>query len=549
MAEAAKTPLTPAYDHGKKEILLFWACFIALIATAFGFIVRALIIDAWGTEFGFSATQKGELFGVGLWPFAISIILFSLVIDRIGYGTAMAFAFVCHVVSAIVTIMGPRYFDPYWSLYVGTFIVALGNGTVEAVINPVVATLFVREKTKYLNMLHAGWPGGLVIGGIIAIAMGSGGIIETLVGHAISWEWKVALILLPTILYGVMMVFCKFPVSERVAAGVSYKDMLKEFGALGAYIVSALIILEVSRILAERGFIYQDWTEGARFATGLGIALIPALAFGAYVRDLGRPLFVFMLLIMIPLATTELGTDSWITSLMEPEMLKVGRAAGWVLVYTSLIMMVLRFQAGPIVHKLSPLGLLAASATVAGIGLVLLSRAEGLLFIFVSATIYGFGKTFFWPTMLGVVAEQSPKGGALTLNATGGVGMLGVGVVGAVFLGYIQDTAIERALKDKQEVYSAVVEEKTWVFGKLQAVNEKKVESLPEAQRVEVASIAADAKQNALATVAIFPGIMLVCYLILIGYFKAKGGYEAEVLVGHAAHDEEFTGGVEGPVE
>ncbi len=527
-----------ATTHGKNEFLLFWACFVALVATAFGFIVRALIIDSWGTEFGFSATQKGEIFGVGLWPFAISIILFSLVIDRIGYGTAMVFAFVCHVVSAIVTIVAPKYFDPYWSLYIGTFIVALGNGTVEAVINPVVATLFAREKTKWLNVLHAGWPGGLVIGGIITIAMGKGGLITGLAGQTIGWEFKVGLILLPTIIYGALMLMCKFPVSERVAAGVSYADMLREFGMGGALIVSFLVFSEVGRVFGWPQYLTND------------LIIFITLAFGLFVGGaLGRPLFIFMLLIMVPLATTELGTDSWITSLMEPEMEKIGRAAGWVLVYTSFIMMVLRFFAGPIVHKLSPLGLLAASALIACIGLIFLSRAEGLIIIFAAATVYGFGKTFFWPTMLGVVAEQSPKGGALTLNATGGVGMLGVGVVGAVFLGYIQDTAIEGALQSNPEIHARVVEEKTWVFGKLEAVNERKVESLPQEQRQVVADNAARAKQKALSTVAIFPGIMLVCYLILIGYFRSKGGYEAEVLTGHAAIDGEYTGGVVGPVE
>jgi len=105
---------------------LFWACFIALVATAFGFIIRTQIIGDWGVEFNLSETQKGELLGVGLWPFAISIVLFSFVIDKIGYGRAMVFAFVCHITSAILTIFA----NGYWMLYVGTFIVALGNGTV-----------------------------------------------------------------------------------------------------------------------------------------------------------------------------------------------------------------------------------------------------------------------------------------------------------------------------------------------------------------------------------------------------------------------------------
>ncbi|MEM8712772.1 MAG: MFS transporter, partial [Planctomycetota bacterium] len=148
-----------------EDKLLFWACFIALIATAFGFIVRAMVIDDWAAEFQLSETQKGEIFGVGLWPFAISIVVFSLIIDRIGYGRAMVFAFVCHVASAIVTYFA----QGYWSLWVGNFIVALGNGTVEAVINPVVATMFARNKTKWLNILHAGWPGGLVLGGLLTL--------------------------------------------------------------------------------------------------------------------------------------------------------------------------------------------------------------------------------------------------------------------------------------------------------------------------------------------------------------------------------------------
>jgi MFS family permease len=527
-------PRSDGHGGAKHEKLLFWACFLALIATAFGFVVRAMVIGSWGKEFGLNATQQGEIFGVGLWPFALSIILFSLVIDRIGYGTAMVFAFVCHVASAIITIWLPYHMDPYWALYIGTFIVALGNGTVEAVINPVVASTFPREKTKWLNMLHAGWPGGLVIGGVIAIAMGpnvnetTGEMVAGLGAMGTLWQWKVGLILLPTVGYALMMLGCKFPVSERVAAGISYKEMLKEFGMGGAFIVSFLMVSEVGRV-----FGFQTWMNWV-LIIGLTIG------FGAWVGfAIGRPLFLFMLLIMVPLATTELGTDSWITELMTPAMTKIGIAAGWVLVYTSFIMMVLRFFAGPIVHRLSPLGLLATAATVAAIGLILLSQVQAAAMILLAATVYGLGKTFFWPTMLGVVSEQSPKGGALTLNATGGVGMLGVGVVGAVFLGYIQDTTIEGHLaKEAPAIHAKVIEPKKWVFGELQAVDPKKIEALPADEQTQVNEMVANAKQRALATVAIFPGIMLVCYLILIGYFKSKGGYQAVHL--DMAGDESF---------
>src|SRR5205814_1349948 len=150
-----------------------------------------------------------------------------------------------------------------------------------------------------------------------------------------------------------------------------------------------------------------------------------------------RLLMFFLVLIMMPLAITEIGTDGWITSIMEDIAKTEGFHAGWVLVYTSAIMMVLRFFAGPIVHSLSPLGLLAISAVLAIVGLFTLSFTAGMT-IFLAATLYGIGKTFFWPTMLGVVSEQMPKGGALTLNAISGIGMLAVGTLGFPYIGTLQ---------------------------------------------------------------------------------------------------------------
>jgi MFS family permease len=501
---------------------LFWACFVALITTAFGFIVRAIIIDDWGTEFDLSATEKGEIFGVGLWPFAISIILFSLFIDRVGYGNAMIFAFICHVASAIITINATGY----WGLYWGNFIVALGNGTVEAVINPVVATMFVREKTKWLNILHAGWPGGLVLGGLITIAMGSGGLISQAAGMDFTWQHKVGIILLPTVIYGLLMLTCRFPVSERVAAGVSDREMMKEFGIFGAFIVGGLIVFEVSRVLEDRGWIFQDWSDMAKLSTRLIISAVIAGIFGMFVQSLGRPMFIFLLLIMVPLATTELGTDTWITDLMKPQMVELGIAAGWVLVYTSFIMMVLRFFAGPIVHALSPLGLLMLSSAIAAAGLFFLSKADGAM-ILVAATLYGFGKTFFWPTMLGVVSEQFPRGGALTLNATGGVGMLAVGVFGSTFLGYVQDNKmVDKLAQDRPSVVSQVVDAKPTVFGTYEAVKPEKVAAQPEEIRAEITALEGDTKKETLAVVAIFPVIMFACYGLLMAYFRSRGGYQ-----------------------
>ena len=480
---------------------LFWTCFLALIATSFGFIIRANIIGDLGVHFNLSETQKGEILGVGLWPFSLSIILFSLVIDRIGYGRALVFALFCHAASALITIFATGYQMLYW----GTFILALGNGTVEAVINPVVATVYSKEKTKWLNILHAGWPGGMVLGGLLILILMPG----------LDWRWKVGLILVPSAVYGLMMIGTRFPVHERVKAGVSYKSMLQEAGVIGAVIVVVIMVAEIGRVFG--------WSLGLKIA----IAALLIVGYSLYVRKLGHPVFIFLLLIMLPLATTELGTDSWVTELVNPVMSRIGVQPGWVLIYTALVMMLLRFfVSGLVIRKLGPLGLLATASVVAIIGLVALSKTAGLL-IFVAATIYALGKAFFWPTMLGVAAEQFPRGGALTINAVAGMGMLSVGVLGAVFLGNIQDRRIDRELIAQNPALHAKIAapEKASVFGKYQPVDREKLAILGQDEKQVVDGVVASAKQNALMTVAVFPAIMLVCYLLLIIYYRSRGGY------------------------
>ncbi len=533
-------PTAPAQAPSLNDKLLFWACFASIVATAFGFIVRSQIVGEWAREYGLGETQVGKINGVGLWPFAISIVIFSLIIDKIGYGKAMAFAFICHISSAILTILTPRivgdnHGQAYNLLYFSTFILALGNGTVEAVANPVVANLFPREKTKYLNMLHAGWPGGLVLGGIIALLM----------GNSVPWQYKVGLIFLPVLTYAALMIGRRFPISERVTAGVSFNAMLREVGVIGAALILGLIVRQLGDVFP----ISQDATTNNVAQLVVWAALV--LFYGYQVGFTpGQPMFIILMLIMIPLATTELGTDSWITPLMEPEMSRIGLSGGWVLVYTSLIMLILRFFAGPIVHRLSPLGLLCMSSLIAAAGLIFLSRSTGLT-ILAAATLYGLGKSFFWPTMLGVAAEQFPRGGALTLNTLGGLGMLAVGVLGAPFQGFIQDTKVDRdlAAKDKS-VYEQVIQApKESVFGEYRSVDLKKVEALPEAAKADVTTIQDAAKRNVLVTTAIFPCIMLVCYLGLVGYFRARGGYKPQIIISEKEEALLMTGGAQGPAD
>lgn len=537
---------------------LFWGCFLALITTAFGFISRMFLIDEWGTEFGLDGATKGELQGMGIWPFAISIVAFSLFIDRIGYKTAMVLSFLGYVVWSAMGV--GAYFASaggdtdlgYRLLYWGSLILGLSNGTVEAYINPVVATMFKENKTKWLNMLHAGWPGGLVIGGLITI-----GLAYLPVEGGVPWWVKIAIIVPPAVIFFLMLIGEEFPEQERVAAGVSYREMLAEFGVAGASIFSFLVTLQLIQAIPT-----VPWQVFA----GLGVAIV--VAFGAYTRSFGNLLLFVLALIMIPLATTEIGTDGWIESIMKGAA-EGSFHPGLVLVYTSAIMVVLRFMAGPIVHRISPIGLLICSSILAIAGLYWLSFASGTLIIFAAATLYAFGKTFFWPTMLGIAGEQTPRGGALTLNALGGIGMLAVGVLGFPYIGTLQEAKGIEAVKANTEVIEAApqlvsdgaltVTEERDIYSIItyDAISDEKLASVlqetPAAERdelqAEIANTRSRSSQGALADMCIFPAVMLVAYIALGLYFKSRGGYQAEVLTGHAAEGEKFTGGVPGPAD
>jgi MFS family permease len=415
---------------------------------------------------------------------------------------------------------------------------------VESVINPVVATIYKDNKTHWLNVLHAGWPGGLALGGLLSIAvLKAGGILgETLPGHI--WQWQMAVLLLPILIYGFLLFGLRFPTQERVAAGVSYREMLSEFGWGSAYVVSFLLIMGISQVLT----VFHYETISVKYA--LLYAIVPAVLFAIFIRSFGRPIFVFLLLVMFLLATTELGTDGWIQDIMG-SVLKSPVLGTMFIVYTASIMFVLRFFAGPIVHRISPLGLLAASSALAAGGLYWLGNAgasAGVLFL--AATLYGCGKTFFWPTTLGVVSEQYPKGGALLLNAISGVGMIAVGTIGVPAIGTLQDRDFNRVVQEQMaDVHQAVAHTKPGLFSKYEYIDKAKFASLTDEQRNQLVALESGTKQQALAKIAVLPVIMCVCYLGLILYFKSRGGYQAQVLTGHAAQDEEFTGGTAGPGE
>ncbi|MCW5559629.1 MAG: MFS transporter, partial [Verrucomicrobiae bacterium] len=390
--------------------------------------------------------------------------------------------------SAVLTLFATAAFAKggkdaaYACLKWGMILFSVGNGLAEAVVNPLVASLFPKNRTHYLNILHAGWPAGLVLGALASYFM---------VGKA-RWEIQWALFLIPVVLYGLMCMGQHFPKSEASEKGVSFGDMLKEFAA---------------------------------------------------------PLLLLLLFIHALVGYVELGTDSWISNITG-NILASPQNGLLLFVYTSTLMFLLRFTAGPIVHRISPPGLLFVSACFGALGLLLLGNAQGAFGCIVAASIYGVGKTFLWPTMLGVVSDRFPKGGAITIGAIGGVGMLSAGFLGGPGIGYKQDYFASRDLQEKApgvyEQFKAPNQNKFLLFpaiyglegSKVAAVRAKKpAERTADEAKVHDADL--HGGRTALRVTAAVPATMAVLYLLILLYFKSKGGYRAVHIEGsgHAAHE------------
>jgi MFS family permease len=519
--------------NNRHDKILFWGCFIALITTSYAFISRIILCTGpqFATEFGLTKVSVGELVGAGIWPFGVSIIVFSLFIDRIGYKVAMLFSFVSYLIYTTLAFMayssvqglsgdaliaGQKH--GYQLLYWGSIILGLGNGSAEAYCNPIVATMFRDDKAKWLNRLHAGWPGGLILGGLCTIA---------LAGNS-DWRIILGLILVPAIIFFLILATLKFPKSEREQAGVSYLAMLKELGAFGALVGFGLVFAQLQQVLVPEEWHWPSWAFWVPTAAVV-------LTFAGITKSFGRPLLAFLIIIMMPQATTELGTNGWITALMEDPMKAAGYNSAWVLVYTSAIMLVLRFCAGPLIHKFSPPGLLLTCSALAALGILALSHTAhaGTATIFAAATLFGVGITFFWPTILGLTSEQCPKGGALTLNTMGGIGMLAVGILGTPFLGYMQESSTTQQLRAANPaLYQQVMVKKDYVLGTYEAIDPDKKAALTDEKSIaEINSAETAGKFSALGKMAMFPFFTFACYLALILYFKTKGGYKPVSLV------------------
>jgi hypothetical protein len=350
---------------------LFVASCISLVTTSMVFAIRGDITGAMSSTFQINAEQMGTIWSPAFWAFTIAIFISGAIVDGVGLRALHVLSAIGYFVGVALVLLAPHPTAPVASifdntgttlLYAGFFVMGLSQGLVEGVINPLVATIYT-EKTKWLNRLHAWWPGGQVIGGLLAVAM-------TQLFNA-SWQLKLSTILIPAAIYLVMALTMEYPKTERVQSNVSTGDM---------------------------------WGQVA------------------------RPLFILLFICMWMTAAAELGPDQWFPSVMSalvPQLQGV-----LFLVYTAGLMFLLRTFGSNIAHK-NPIGTLFVCSILTAVGLYWLGGLQpgtSALMAFAASTVFAVGKSYFWPTMIGVTAEQFPRGGALLISIMGGTGMLSVAV-------------------------------------------------------------------------------------------------------------------------
>ncbi|MFN8006895.1 MAG: MFS transporter [Terriglobia bacterium] len=335
---------------------LYVASCFSMVTLALTFTVRGDILEDLSRQFHLNKEQLGLISGAAFWGFTVSIFTGGQLCDVLGMGRLMTLAFIGHAVGTLSIIMATGF----WQLWAGTLILGLANGFVEGAVNPLIASVYPEHKTEKLNALHAWFPGGILLGGLVVYGF---------TAMNFNWQAKMLLLLVPTIIYGALLVGQRFPLTERVRHGIPAREMYKQ-----------------------------------------------AL----------RPQFLVWVFCMLLTASTELGPNQWIPNILTTTAHLPGIL---VLAWINGIMTAGRLFAGPLVKRLSPIALLIAAAFFSAVGLFGLSASRSPLPTFVTATVFAVGICYFWPTMLGVTSERFPAGGALLLAIMGGAGNLSVALV------------------------------------------------------------------------------------------------------------------------
>ncbi len=529
---------------------LLWAGFTAILAAGIGFGIRGGIFGTWASDFGFTGAQLGAIGGAGFTSFCFGIMVGGVLVDKFGYGKLVIAAFALHVLSAVITfgaVAGQDQNLAYNFLFWGMFAFGAANGTLEAVSNPLVATLYPNNRNHYLNILHASWPLGMVLGGLIVY-----------LGSKFGWSWKVQLsfYLIPTAVYGLMFFAQKYPKSEATEKGLKFGEMLKDVGLLGGAVISFMLYLFFKGLITP---LFDTPVIG----TVVG-SLIAVVVLGSIAKLTGFAIGHWMLALLFVIhalvGAVELGTDSWIQNITGAILTK---EQGTILfVFTSLMMFGLRFCAHFIESKLklSPVGLLFVCAVLAVLGLNAVSVVSTFGPALGALLIYAFGKTFFWPTMLAVVSDRFPRTGGMAISFMGGIGMMSAGLIGGPGLGYFKDRfAAEELAKQDTALHAEWTAgdntSKFLFFSEVNAIDpaglegakdaaaaKKAVDQAAEAGKSVEPDVAALAStltpaqqtvvdadivgnRNTLKVDSIIPLTMAGLFLFLMIYFKSIGGY------------------------
>jgi MFS family permease len=533
--------------------------FFAILAAGVGFAIRGAIFDQWVKAFNFTGLEIGLISGAGLTGFCFGIIISGIIVDKIGYGKVVAAAFLLHILSALVTFGaadGMATKTAFVYLWTGTFMFAVANGTLEGVANPLVATLFPKNRTHYLNILHASWPAGMVLGGFI-----HGGLAH----YDMGWKVQLGCFLIPTVFYGVFFLGQHFPKSEAAAKGLSFREMLSDVGILGATVIGFFVFLFMkdglgpllSGFSGSEFFGFTDQVAGASqnwfyISGAIGGAVMLAFA-GSSRWTIGAPLLFVLFVTHALVGAVELGTDNWIQNVEDTLVYK--GAGTQLFIYTSLLMFVLRFGGHFIEHTLGlkPVGILLVGAILACVGLNLVSNVTTFAGALGALTVYALGKTYFWPTMLAVASDRFPRCGAVAISIMGGIGMMSAGSIGAPGLGYARDRFSGEVLQKADP--AAYTEYKAkgskWLFfeevhgidgQKLEVAQSKDPKDRSPAEKAVVEAYV-QANRDMMRVDSFIPATMAGIYLLMFLYFQAIGGYKA-VHVG-----EEITGGLNAPME
>ena len=379
---------------------LFLLSCLSLIVTAMTFAIRAGILTQLSDEFQLSDTELGWGNSMAFLGVPLAMVVFGFLYNKLGPRLIMILAFVGHVLGLVLTITAGGFLG----LLISTFFIGFANGSVEAACNPLVADLYKDDKTKWLNRFHVWFPGGIVIGAVVSYVMTNAGI---------GWQPQIAVMLIPTAIYGYMIFTTKFPEVPAIEKTV-------DLDAKGLLLMTAIFGLLV--LIGTPNYL----VAGLPGTFILPLLLVLALTFLLMLFRAGRTrdaaLLIVLMGVMSVTATSELGTQQWVDRILGAQLGGIPGQAMIVLGMVTGIMAVGRYFAGPLIHALNPLGVLLMSAVLTTLGLFLMSTASGAM-VYVSAIVFAIGVCYFWPTMIGVTAQYVPRSGALGMSLVGAAGM------------------------------------------------------------------------------------------------------------------------------